>query len=234
MSNFPRYAIYYLPAADSALARFGAAMLGYDAVSGDDVPFAAATKAVVDWREVTEDPRSYGFHATLKAPFALADGGRESKLLWACASFAETPRKIPQIVPTIRPIGRFIALVPDAPSDALAQLAADCVRDFDGFRAPLSVADRARRKPERLTPQQVDHLDRWGYPYVMEEFRFHMTLTGSLDPARHDKLLKLLREQFAATGIGAIAVDRIAVLRQDELGARFKSIAQFELRSADY
>jgi hypothetical protein len=68
----------------------------------------------------------------------------------------------------------------------------------------------------------------------MDEFRFHMTLTGSLDPARHDELLALLRGQFAATGIDRVAIDRIAVLRQDARGARFKSIAQFELRSADY
>ena len=234
MPNFPRYAIYFLPAADSTLARFGAAMLGYDAVSGGDLPFPAATGVVPDWRDVTADPRTYGFHATLKAPFALADGVREGKLLWACATFAETPRAIPVIAPAIRPIGRFIALVPGAPSEPLAQLAADCVRDLDGFRATLTSEDRARRKPERLTPRQVEYLDRWGYPYVMEEFRFHMTLTGALDPARHDTILAMLRGAFAATGIGDIAVDRIAVLKQQERGARFRSIAQFELRSADY
>lgn len=234
MSNFPRYAIYYLPAASSALAQFGAALLGYDVVSGDEVPFPPATAAIADWREITADPRGYGFHATLKAPFALADGRRESELLWACATFAETPRAIPRIAPVIRPIGRFIALVPEASSETLQQLAADCVRDFDEFRAALSAEDRARRKPERLTPQQVDYLDRWGYPYVMDEFRFHMTLTGSLDPVRHDELLAMLREHFAATAIDHVAIDRIAVLRQDGRGARFRSIAQFELRSADY
>jgi len=234
MQSFPRYAIYYVPAAGSTLARFGAAMLGYDVVAGAEVPFPSATRAIADWAEITRDPRGYGFHATLKAPFALGDGRRESKLLWACATFAETPRALPVFAPAIRPIGRFIALVPEAPPDALLQLAADCVRDFDGFRAPLGADDRARRKPEQLTPRQVEYLDRWGYPYVMDEFRFHMTLTGSLDPARHDELLNLLRDQFAATGIERIAVDRIAVLRQDEAGARFRSIAQFDLRSADY
>ena len=234
MSNFPRYAIYYLPAAGGALAQFGAAMLGYDVVSGQDVPFAAPTSAIADWRDVTADPRGYGFHATLKAPFGLIGGRSESDLLWACATFAETPRAIPQITPVIRPIGGFIALVPEAPSEPLQQLAADCVRDFDEFRAPLSAEDRARRKPERLTPEQVGYLDRWGYPYVMDEFRFHMTLTGSLDPARHDELLAVLRATFAAVGVNRIAIDRIAVLRQDARGARFRSIAQFELRSTDY
>jgi putative phosphonate metabolism protein len=234
MSNFPRYAIYYLPAAGSALAQFGATMLGYDVVTGEDVPFATPTAAIADWRDITADPRGYGFHATLKAPFGLIGGRSESDLLWACATFAETPRAIPRIAPVIKPIGGFIALVPETPSEPLQQLAADCVRDFDEFRAPLSAEDRARRKPERLTPAQVGYLDRWGYPYVMDEFRFHMTLTGSLDLARHDELLAVLRRQFAATGMDRIAIDRIAVLRQDARSARFKSIAQFELRSADY
>ncbi|UYO40418.1 DUF1045 domain-containing protein [Rhodopseudomonas palustris] len=234
MSNFPRYAIYYLPAAGSALAQFGATMLGYDVVTGKDVPFATPTAAIADWRDITADPRGYGFHATLKAPFGLIGGRSESDLLWACATFAETPRAIPRIGPVIRPIGGFIALVPETPSEPLQQLAAECVRDFDEFRAPLSAEDRARRKPERLTPEQVGYLDRWGYPYVMDGFRFHMTLTGSLDPARHDELLALLRRQFVATGVNRMAIDRIAVLRQDARGSRFKSIAQFELRSADY
>lgn len=234
MSNFPRYAIYYLPAAGSALAQFGATMLGYDVVTGEDVPFAAHTAAIADWRDITADPRGYGFHATLKAPFGLIGGRSESDLLWACATFAETPRAIPQIGPVIRPIGGFIALVPETPSESLQQLAADCVRDFDEFRAPLSAEDRVRRKPERLTPEQVGYLDRWGYPYVMDEFRFHMTLTGSLDPARHAELLAMLRARFAATGIDRVAIDRIAVLRQDGRGARFRSIAHFELRSTDY
>lgn len=231
MSNFPRYAIYYLPPPGSALDRFGAALLGYDVVSGEDVPFPPEMlSAVPDWAAVTTDPRKYGFHATLKAPTALAPGLTEAELLWACATFAETPRAIPVIKPSVQAIGSFIALVPAEPSEELSQLAADCVRSFDSFRAPLSAEDRARRKPAQLSPQQVQYLDQWGYPYVLEEFRFHMTLTGSLPPDRQQQLLGRLREQFAKLELDTLAIDRIAVCRQDSPEDRFRSTGQFQLR----
>ena len=83
MVNFPRYAIYYAAPRGSALDRFGADLLGYDAWSGDDLQFPNGLP--LDWRELTSDPRKYGFHATLKAPFALAPGKSETELLAACA-----------------------------------------------------------------------------------------------------------------------------------------------------
>src|SRR5262249_2220033 len=78
---------------------------------------------------------------------------------------------------------------------------------------PLTDADRARRNPARLTPRQRDYLERWGYPYVMEEFRFHMTLTGRLEANRASPL-DMLREGFRDIGIGRLSVDRIALFRQ--------------------
>ena len=140
--------------------------------------------AAPDWRDLTADPRKYGFHATLKAPFSLAQGRTEAELFAACAAFAATPRAIPVIRPVVGSISGFIAVIPADPPAELIRLAADCVSEFDAFRAPLTEADRARRNPSRLTSAQRAHLDRWGYPYVMEEFRFHMTLTGRLDASR--------------------------------------------------
>ena len=182
MGIYPRYAIYYAPAPGSVLDRFGASLLGYDAYGGDDLPFPdEVALARPDWRELTQDPRKYGFHATLKAPMALAPGGNEAELAAACASFAATARTIPVIEPVIDSISGFIAVVPARPPAELLQLAADVTREFDPFRAPLTPEDRARRNPAKLTPRQCEYLDLWGYPYVMEEFRFHMTLTGRLD-----------------------------------------------------
>src|SRR5579862_9130407 len=78
MTGFPRYAIYFAAGADSALSRFGAALLGYDAHTGDELPFPRqALDVAPDWRDVTADPRKYGFHGTLKAPMALAPGRTE-------------------------------------------------------------------------------------------------------------------------------------------------------------
>ena len=230
MANYPRYALYYAPAPGSALARFGAAMLGYDPYGGSDLPFPVGVPP--DWREVTQDPRKYGFHATLKAPIALAEGRTEADLAAACEAFADTPRLIPVIEPIIDSISGFIAMIPAKPSPELQQLAADAARDFDSFRAPLTAADRARRNPERLTPRQVEYLDRWGYPYVMEEFRFHMTLTGRLQAERHEVVVPMLRERFSSVRLATLAIDRLALFRQDDAASRFQIISHWPLLSS--
>jgi len=233
MTNFPRYAIYYAAESGSALDRFGRQVIGYDAYSGDEPRFPESlADAVPDWRDLTADPRQYGFHATLKAPMALSPGADLASLRAACAGFADAPRSIPRIKPLVDSIGGFIAVVPAAPSADLQQLAADCVRAFDGFRATLSAADRARRNPEALTPRQRAHLDRWGYPYVMEDFRFHMTLTGRLAAERREPMLALLRQSFGATGIETLEIDRIALFHQADAGSRFRVIDSWKLRGS--
>jgi len=229
MANHPRYAIYYAPSSDSALHRFGSTMLGYDAADGADLPFPDGVAP--DWHELTEDPRKYGFHATLKAPMALADGTDEAGLIDACAAFAGCARPIPVIEPVVDAISGFIAVIPARRSDELQQLAADCVTEFDRFRPPLTPEDRARRKPDRLTERQREYLDRWGYPYVMEEFRFHMTLTGRLGDERRGAVVAWLCERFAALELKTIAIDRIALFKQDHAASRFRIIASWPLQS---
>lgn len=230
MTGFPRYAIYFASGSGSALSRFGAELLGYDAYSGEEVSFPqAAMEVAPDWRDITTDPRKYGFHATLKAPIALAPGRTEAELIAACAAFAGKTRLRPLIRPVVDSISGFIAVVPAEPVDALQELGADCVRAFDSFRAALTAEDRARRRPERLSERQRDYLDRWGYPYVMEEFRFHMTLTGRLDADRRGAILEMLRTRFAALGMETLVIDRIALFRQDDATARFRIIGEWTL-----
>jgi putative phosphonate metabolism protein len=231
MADYPRYAIYHAPAPGSDLDRFGAQLLGYDAYSGEELPFPnEIIRMAPDWRDLTKDPRKYGFHATLKAPMSLAPGRTEPELLAACESFAGKPRPIPVLTPVVGSISGFIAVVPDGPSAEVEKLAADCTREFDSFRAPLTPADRARRNPSDLTPRQHEYLDRWGYPYVMEEFRFHMTLTGRLAVERREPVLTMLRNSFSVTGLKRLAIDRIAVFRQENSDSRFRIVKHWQLR----
>lgn len=230
MTGLPRYAIYFAAGADHALSRFGVELLGYDAYTGDEVSFPqAALDVAPDWHDITSDPRKYGFHGTLKAPMALAPGRTEAELKAACATFAEKARPMPVIRPVVDTISGFIAVIPAEPVDTLQQLAADCVRDFDSFRPPLTAEERARRKPEKLGERQREYLDRWGYPYVMEEFRFHMTLTGRLDAARRGPILEMLRGRFATLDLETLTIDRIALFRQEDAASRFRIIGEWAL-----
>jgi putative phosphonate metabolism protein len=230
MATYPRYAVYYAAEPGSALTHFGASLLGYDAYSGEEFPFPAGVPP--DWREQTEDPRKYGFHATLKAPMALAAGRTEAQLLAACELFADAARPVPLIRPVVDSISGFIAVIPSESSPELERLAADCTRAFDFFRAPLTPEDRARRNPAKLTARQCEYLDRWGYPYVMEEFRFHMTLTGRLPAERRDGVVAMLRDRFAAIDLATLEIDRIALFRQDDTASRFRIIGHWPLRAS--
>ena len=230
MANYPRYAIYYAAGPGSALTDFGASLLGYDAYSGEELAFPDGVPP--DWRDLTQDPRKYGFHATLKAPMALAPGRTEAQLVAACELFADAARAIPLIRPVVDSISGFIAVIPSERCAELQELAAEATRAFDFFRAPLTrkIAHGAIRT--KLTANQCEYLDRWGYPYVMEEFRFHMTLTGRLSAERRDNVVPMLRERFAAIGLAALDIDRIALFRQDNAASRFRIIGDWPLRAS--
>jgi putative phosphonate metabolism protein len=231
MADFPRYAIYYAPDPGTDLDDFGSGLLGYDARTGADLPFPDdVTLIMPDWCELTRDPRKYGFHATLKPPMALAEGKTEAGLMAACEAFASAPRPVPLIEPIVGTIAGFIALIPARRSGELQQLAADVTRELDSFRAPLTPEDRARRNPEKLTPRQCEHLDRWGYPYVMEEFRFHMTLTGRLDAGRSGIAMPMLRDRFSRIGLERLAIDRIVLFSQREATSRFRIVKSWPLQ----
>lgn len=221
-----RYALYAAPAPDSALWRFGSSVIGYDAALALDAAFPeGGLFAADDWPALTADPRRYGFHGTLKAPFVLAEGRSEAELLDTAAAFAQRQRTF--VVPRLEVslLKAFVALVPAEPSAALDALAADCVRHFEPFRAPLSDSDRARRLVAPLTDRQRQHLDAWGYPYVFEDFRFHMTLTGALPEDRRETVRAALAALYAPLAV-PFPVDALAVFRQERREDRFTVLAR--------
>ena len=188
-----RFAVYYAP--DSgAFADAGARWLGWDPVAGTPV---AQPETGPDLAAVTTDPRRYGFHGTLKPPFRLADGTDLAALQAAMAGLAHSlaPVQLPGLAFGV-PMG-FLALVPTGNTQPLRDLAAAVVERLDPFRAPLTAAEIARRKPHLLTPRQRQLLDRYGYPHVMEHFRFHLTLTGPLTQALQAGLMNLAQAHFA-------------------------------------
>lgn len=203
-----RYAIYALPEPGSALEAFGRAVLGYDNVSGEVVPQEPGLA------EVTAGARVYGFHGTLKAPMRLAPGIREDDLLDEAARLAAMHPPVEVGALDVAALGPFLALVPAAPPPALGLLAAECVATFEPLRAPLTEAERAKRKPERLSPRARALLDRWGYPHVFEEFRFHMTLTDALPPEAQAEWQARLTETYRDSGAEPLTIRSIDILRQ--------------------
>ncbi|MDU8913957.1 DUF1045 domain-containing protein [Aestuariicoccus sp. MJ-SS9] len=188
MSAHSRYAIYYMPR-PGALAAFGAAWLGWDAEAAREV----AQPEVEDIAALTEAPGKYGFHATLKPPFRLAEGRDVAQLEAAVAALAArtAPGRADGL--TLTRLGRFFALTPVGCAAGLARVAEACVTDLDSFRARPGSAELERRRKPGLTERQEALLRAWGYPYVLDQFRFHMTLSGKVPKAR----LEPVHEQIA-------------------------------------
>ncbi|MFD1508034.1 DUF1045 domain-containing protein [Lacimonas salitolerans] len=182
--SFTRFAIYFLPG-QAALAGFGAAWLGWDVQAAQPVP----QPEVPDLESITATPAKYGFHGTLKPPFRLADGQDQAALEQAAADLAATIAPAQADGLELTRLGGFLALVPVGDTAGIARVAAACVEGLDRFRAPATLDELARRRKSGLSPEQDALLTRWGYPYVMEQFRFHLTLTGPLPKGQADHWL---------------------------------------------
>jgi putative phosphonate metabolism protein len=216
-----RYAIYYVPPAATPLWDKASAWLGRDAYAGAPRPRPGFPPlSDLDLDALTADPRGYGFHATLKAPFELAARRSEAELLAALRSFAagQSPFEA-AIAPAA--LGRFLAFRLQTPCPEMDALHGACVRELDAFREPLSDFDLARRRKAPLTPEQDERLIAWGYPYVFEDFRFHMTLTGQIrDEDDRERVLAVLRDHFAPE-TGPHRFDGVAVFKQADRDAPF-------------
>jgi putative phosphonate metabolism protein len=230
----PRFAIYFVPAAGTALYRFGAAVHGYDCYTGEGVTrLRDVGLSEAEWAALTAEPRTYGFHATLKAPFRLRDEFDHDDLLADVRTLAASISNVPTIAPVVGLIGGFVAIVPRVASPALDRLAADCVTAFERFRLPMTEQERSKRLAAGLSPHQAANLNRWGYPYVFEEFRFHMTLTGRIGPDRRQAVHALLQNEFARRcGDGPIRLDRLALVRQDRPNTPFRVIGHAPVRNS--
>ncbi len=176
---FTRYAVYYTPT--GALADLGGAWLGWDIGKGCIAPQPSIAGVALE--PITRRPRKYGFHATVKSPFGLGDQRSEAGLLAAFEKMCCTLRPVALDGLTVQSMGRFLALIPEGPQDALRKMAATVVRDLDPLRAQPDAEELLRRRKQKLSPAQERNLLEWGYPHVMEAFHFHMTLTGRLDTA---------------------------------------------------
>jgi len=212
--HYRRYAIYYVPVA-TELAQIAARWLGWDINAGR----AAQLMQRPDFDHValTDRPRKYGFHATLMAPFILADGVTYAQLerrvidVAACHSGFELTLDLGQL-------GRFFALVPQPVSPQMERLAADLVTDLDNLRRPLTAAELQRRRKAWLTDLQDQLLQRWGYPHVLDEFRFHMTLTGPVPKSLKDHVAQDLAQRFSSVLAHSQRVTQITIVGEDSNG----------------
>jgi putative phosphonate metabolism protein len=227
----PRYALYFTPREGSAWWRFGARWLGRDPASGLGMTQPEIPTITRDaFRALTEAPRLYGFHATVKAPFALRASATCEALAAAVERFCAARAAFPVPRLAVARIDDFLALAPVVRESRINDLAADCVRELDAFRAPADAVELERRRRKGLSPRQDRYLEEFGYPYVLAEFRFHLTLTGPIDraPPQHVAAVRAAAEQaIARLSDEALQCDGLALFQQPEHDAPFRLVARF-------
>ena len=225
-----RFAVYFIPG-PGLLRTLATAWLGYDIIRGVECKRPQIlTSLVPDIDVLTAAPRRYGLHATVKAPFRPVATFDTADLLAAVEAFCRTLRPIIVSGLAIAEINGFFCLRPVDGSGETAWLAASAVREFDRFRAPLHEEER-RRYPD-LSLRERELLERWGYPYVMELFRFHITLTNFIpDPEQRLRLRSILEDYLAEALEQPLVIDSLCLMVERRAGCLFELIQCHQFRN---
>ncbi len=221
---FKRHAIYYT--FDGPLADRGAAWLGWDIASGKPVDQPDLPR--INLAQATARARKYGFHATIKAPFALKDVVTQDTLQSDLETLCQSLSPVTLAALEFRRLGRFLALAPHGDDSTLKALAAQVVERLNPLLAPLSKEDFARRARPYLSTRQINNLHLWGYPHVMEDFQFHVTLTGPLKPAETETFVTTAKQVFAPVLPPVFQLSHLTLVGQREDGM-FEQIARLPL-----
>lgn len=223
-----RFAVYYAPRQGEFAART-AAWLGWNPETGREVAQPDLPGLPCPAAELTRDPRKYGFHGTLRAPFRLGEGISPGDARATVEALAEGLAPVTCDGLRIKDLHGFLALVPQGCDEALRALAAAVVEGTDHLRAPLTQAEIARRKPDRLSPRQRELLHRWGYPHVMEEFQFHLTLTDKLADDQRPPVIAALQEHLSPVLPHPFVIEDLCLFGEDGDG-RFHLLHRVPLR----
>jgi hypothetical protein len=227
MQTFKRYAVYFAPR-PGPFAKVANAWLGWDPDLGQPIAQPAPQGLPRRVADLTSDPAKYGFHGTIRAPFRPGEGVGVDQIKAAVADIAAAYAPVVCDGLQVENLHGFLALTPMGDLGPLRALAEGVVRGTNGLRAPLTPTEVAKRRPESLSPRQRDLLEAWGYPFVMEEFYFHLTLTGRLQGTEADTVQPILAAHFAPHLPRPFVVQDLCLYGEDNAG-RFHLLHRYPL-----
>ncbi len=229
MGEFARYAIFWLPPAESALAAFGREWFGICPEHCDVGPPATFGLSADLAAEAIARPRRYGLHGTIQAPFRPAEGVTTQMIAQTLRAFCARRTAHETAALRIERLSQHLALIPEGRTARLDWLAAETVTHFNAFRAPLTEADLARYPSEHHSARQIQHLHDFGYPYVLSDFRFHITLAGPLPPESLDQVEHALAPRVEPLIGAPLRIDSLSLLGEQDQATPFRLIERCAL-----
>ncbi len=177
--------------------------------------------------DITKTPRKYGFLGNLKPAFKLSEQQRLEDLQHSLEQFANQMTTVvcSELKYTI--LRDYIALAAQGNNEAIGNLAAKCVIEFDRFRANATDADLTLDWASGLTARQKNMVADWGNPFVLDEFRFHLPLTNPLPAETWTYWTEVLKEHLPELP-QPLLIDSISLIGERANGY-FELIENFRL-----
>ena len=228
--GYKRYAVYFGPRPNEPLHDFGKSWFGTDPETGASLPTSPLPGYSQDTHStIIKAPRHYALHGTLKPPFVLADGTEYDALKQAVSDLAVTLSPVTLSPLYLKDLSGFLALCPAEPSPSLRILAGRCVAELDQFRRPASEGEIEMRRAAGLTPDHDANLLRWGYPYVLDDFRFHITLTSRLQDKERQTVAATLSPRVSPILTAPTVLQDLCLYGEPEDGSPFRIVARIPL-----
>jgi hypothetical protein len=86
---------------------------------------------------------------------------------------------------------------------------------------PQSLARRGK-----LNSRQIENFWKWGYPFVLNDHRFHLTLG---DVGSSDEYIKALKGYFAPSLLNSLAISKVSLCVQNAPDGKFMLLKDFPL-----
>jgi Protein of unknown function (DUF1045) len=227
-----RYAIYFTPQLTSSWAQAGNHWLGRCVSSSKSLeqPFIDGVAPSV-FAALTEDPRRYGWHATLKAPFRLAHDQNVKQLTSGIQQLAETMSAFSLPPLRVGLLRDYLALRPEGDLKRINAIARACTTALHSFAAPLAPHELKQRRSLGLSEEQDRMLSQWGYPWVLDQFQFHFSLSGALKSATPEVRLALLyAAQRHFHHLENCRFEQISLFIEPAAGESFQVLENFPLK----
>ena len=229
MNRFSRYAVYFSPPEESNLSKFASSWLGWDAQNSKKIFHPNFKDLVPDITELTKKQSCYGFHGTLKPPFSLVETKNESELKAAILELSQSTRRFEISAVSLQLLNGFAAIVATNENNEITNLAKKCVQELDSFRQPESLEKIQKRRLAGLSQYEEFNLQKWGYPYVMGSFRFHLTLTRRLNSEESKNVMEVLASELTEILSTALLVRDICLFGESRTSGNFQIIQRFPL-----